>query len=557
MKNIINKSSFKILIVDDSQTFLSQMKEYLNSLFINIYCSHNGASALSLLNEVTIDIAIVDVKLTDCSGIDLILKIKKICPNCEVIIITGYGTTDIAMQALRSGTLDYLEKPINFEQLYIVIGRAMQNIENTSNRKRVETLLIIEPNQILLEELIKFFKGKGFKVLADTAWDHNSKVYLNNIIDVVISDFRLNDFSGIEVYKMALNTFYEVEGILLAEANDKRLLTEALQEGISYYVLKPIDFSELLVYVRKVFSQLHLKRQLKYKEREIKLTADIISRSNQELERKVFERTQELTKTQTQLFQTSKLATLGEMSAGLAHEINQPLTEILLTIHNINKRFNTDISNIDIDDLRLKLNSIKDSSTRIDTIIKHIRTFARQGTLTFSHVNINDYVKVVFTGLLGSQLKSHGIDVSVELDVNMPKIYAEPHQIEQVIINLVNNARDSMDEKEKEIGAYDKIIEVSTTYKPEKEEAIIQVLDNGLGISKDKQTKIFEPFYTTKDIGKSTGLGLSISYGIIESHKGRIEVESEEGVGAIFRVILPTDTIEAEGEISDKNSDNR
>ncbi|MBF0472388.1 MAG: response regulator [Nitrospirae bacterium] len=547
----MNKSSLKILIIDDSETFLNQMTEYLSSLFNDIYCSHNGTSALALVKDVAIDIAIVDVKLTDCSGLDLMVKIKEIRPNCVIIIITGYGTTDIAVKALKNGILDYIEKPINFEQLYIVIGRAIQSIETASNRKRTETLLIIEPDIVLLDELTLFFKKKGFIVKSDSVWDRNSKVFFNDMIDVVIADFRLDDISGIDVFKMACNTFYEVEGILIADLSDKKFVMESLSDGILYNIYKPIDYQELLIYVRKAFNSLHLRRQIKYKDREIKLTADIISKSNIELERKVSERTQELAKTQTQLFQTSKLVTLGEMSAGLAHEINQPLTEILLTVHNINKRLERDISEINIEEVKKSLLGIKDSGTRIDTIIKHIRTFARQGSLNFSHVNINDYVKIVFTGLLGSQLKSHGIDVSVELDSEMQKIYAEPHQIEQVIINLVNNARDSMDEKEKQIGSFDKIIEISTKYNSEKEEVSIQVLDNGLGMSKEQQTKIFEPFYTTKEIGKSTGLGLSISYGIVESHKGRIEVESEEGIGAIFRIILPA------GEKDDKNFDNR
>ena len=155
----MNKSNLKILVIDDSEIFLNQMKEYLSNVFSDIYCSHNGESALTLLNEIAIDIAIVDVKLTDCNGIDLILKIKKIRINCEVIIITGYGSTEIALAAIKNGIIDYIEKPINFEQLYIVIGRAMQNIENLSNRKRTETILIIEPDLKLLKELILFFKG--------------------------------------------------------------------------------------------------------------------------------------------------------------------------------------------------------------------------------------------------------------------------------------------------------------------------------------------------------------------------------------------------------------
>ena len=268
-----------------------------------------------------------------------------------------------------------------------------------------------------------------------------------------------------------------------------------------------------------------------------------IRKLNGELERRIEERTKKLSQVEAELFQTSKLATLGEMSAGLAHEMNQPLRGISLIAKNFRKLM--EMGKLSQEELKSGLKDIETSVKRMSKVIQHIRTFARQDTLKFVEVDVNETIDSALS-LLGEQLRLHEIEIVRNSYPTLPKITGEPYQLEQVWINLITNARDAMDEKGKQmrdgrlqIGDYRKKLTISTSYNPESKIMGIRVQDNGIGMSKEEKEKAFEPFFTTKEVGKATGLGLSISYGIIESHKGRIEMGSEKGKGTTVKVILP------------------
>lgn len=253
-------------------------------------------------------------------------------------------------------------------------------------------------------------------------------------------------------------------------------------------------------------------------------------------ERKQMEK--ELHQSQTQLFQTSKLATLGEMATGLAHEINQPLGGISLSAQYLRKLMERD--KLSPQAIESVLDDIESSVKRMSSIINHIRAFARQGTSEFTQVDINETI-VAALSLLGEQLRLHQIEVVQYLGDGLPPIAGEPYQLEQVWINLITNARDAMDDKGDEVADrdYKKSVNITTAYNQESRFVEISIGDNGIGMSEEVRAKVFDPFFTTKEVGKGTGLGLSICYGIIESHKGHIEVESKEGEGTIFKVILP------------------
>jgi C4-dicarboxylate-specific signal transduction histidine kinase len=257
---------------------------------------------------------------------------------------------------------------------------------------------------------------------------------------------------------------------------------------------------------------------------------------NEELEKRIEERSRKLNETQAQLFQTSKLATLGEMSAGLAHEMNQPLGGISLVAKNFRKLIERD--KLTPEEIDAGLSDIESSVKRMSRVIQHIRTFARQDALKFEEVQIAGTIDSALS-LLGEQLRLHEIEVVVHIEDNLPKIIGEPYQLEQVWINLISNSRDALNEK----GAgFSKKIEISACYEKDPQMVSILFADNGMGVKEEYKKKVFEPFFTTKEVGKSTGLGLSISYGIIENHKGKIEFESVQGEGTKVKVYLPMES---------------
>ena len=241
--------------------------------------------------------------------------------------------------------------------------------------------------------------------------------------------------------------------------------------------------------------------------------------------------TTESVEKETQLIQAGKLATLGTMAAGMAHEINQPLNVIQICADLILKMIKKGIS-IPDDELVVMANDIIDNVARASGIIKHVRDFARQSERDLKKLVINDPINDVFK-VLGHQLTVHSIKLEVDLDPEIPEIRAEHNRLEQVFINLVTNAIDSMDEKEqKEDAPVEKILKIKTY--TQENWVVAEVSDTGLGMTDEVKRKIFEPFFTTKETGKGTGLGISISFGIIKDYGGTIDILSEHGKGATF-----------------------
>ena len=245
----------------------------------------------------------------------------------------------------------------------------------------------------------------------------------------------------------------------------------------------------------------------------------------------------EVIEKETQLIQAGKMTTLGVMAAGMAHEINQPLNVIQVCADFFLKMLNRG-QQIEDEDLRSMANDIVANVERASGVIKHVRDFARQSEPVRTRVNINDPVNDVFK-VLGHQLKVHDVEVTLDLDADIPDILAEHNRLEQVFINLVSNAIDAMDEKDDRPDISDREKHLTIKSFAENGQVCVRVTDTGIGMSGEVKNKIFEPFYTTKKVGKGTGLGVSISYGIVQDYKGSIEIESKVGKGTTFTLKFP------------------
>ena len=234
----------------------------------------------------------------------------------------------------------------------------------------------------------------------------------------------------------------------------------------------------------------------------------------------------ELQDTQMRLIQTEKMASLGSLAAGVAHEINNPLGGILIYASLLMEDF------ADQNDPRVQdLKRIVEEGTRCKDIVKNLLEFARQTESKFESVAINKAIDDVLF-FLEKQALFHNIKTIKELNPDLPLIQCDPNPIKQVLMNMMVNAAEAMSEK----GG---TLTITTGINPDGSLIVIFFKDTGPGIPPAIQSKIFDPFFTTKDVGKGTGLGLSTSYGIIQSHHGSIEVESAPGKGATFKIILP------------------
>lgn len=351
-------------------------------------------------------------------------------------------------------------------------------------------------------------------------------------------------------------------GVLPSNSYTNHLLTIGVAtEGILLSIALATRIND---YKRdKEMSQLEANKLLIENER-------IIKEQNSILENKVKERTAELEETnknlketQSQLVDAEKMASLGQLTAGISHEINNPINfvvsnikplkrdvqEILMILDKYNEiKDSTEVKEklIEIEALKKKLDSeylkdeinlllkgIEEGAGRTSEIVKGLKNFARADEGDLKRINIHEGIDATLT-LLNNSINDHKISVTKKY-ADLPIIECYPGKINQVLMNILSNAIDAIKSVKTQNYAGLILIETQLINK----NAIIKISDNGIGIPSGIINKIFEPFYTTKDVGEGTGLGLSIVYGIIKSHNGKIEVQSEENKNTTFTITLP------------------
>jgi two-component system NtrC family sensor kinase len=227
---------------------------------------------------------------------------------------------------------------------------------------------------------------------------------------------------------------------------------------------------------------------------------------------------------QDYLLQSEKLRSLGKMAAGVAHEINNPLTSILINTHlmleKLEKRH----------EFYENLSLIADETSRCTEIVKGLLEFARQNPPQKTYADINDLIERT-TQLLENQASFQNIRIVKELDPGLPPIKLDRNKIQQVLWNLLLNSCEAMPKGGQ--------LTISDSLSADKKWIVVRVADTGVGIPKENINRLFDPFFTTKSSG--TGLGLAVSYGIIQQHDGKIEINSEEGRGTVFILSFPVD----------------
>jgi PAS domain S-box-containing protein len=240
---------------------------------------------------------------------------------------------------------------------------------------------------------------------------------------------------------------------------------------------------------------------------------------------------------ESQVIQSERLSALGEMSAGLAHEINQPLNTLSILFDNILLESKTPGS-VSREYLEKKSEKIFENITRMRNLIDHVRDFSRsQDGYIHNLFEVNKGIYNAIT-MIGEQLRIRGIELQLDLGNDLPAIKGNIYKFEQVILNLLSNARDALLEKQIRLGTpYPMMIRIVS--KQDAKHIKIIVSDNGPGIKEDNLERIFQPFFTTKEAGQGTGLGLSISYGIIQEMNGKLTVESQADIGTKITITIP------------------
>ncbi|MFH1372552.1 MAG: ATP-binding protein [bacterium] len=295
----------------------------------------------------------------------------------------------------------------------------------------------------------------------------------------------------------------------------------------------------------------HLANTFNHMIESLRQSRDEIERYNRTLEERIEARTQELEQAQAQLIQSEKMGAIGQLAAGVAHELNNPLGGILgyaqFALEKMHKNISDKSSSPEMDKYVRYLRDIETQARRCKSIVQNLLRFSRASHGTkFEKIDVNKIVEDTVT-FVEHQLHMHQIAIQVALDPNLPTIQGDAGQLQQVFTNLIINAMHAST-PESEI----KIISRFSPAVGEFGGAVeLWFVDQGTGIAPEYIKKIFEPFFTTKDVGRGTGLGLSVSYGIVRSHGGEIRVDSTPGEGTTFAVILP---VQGQNSSSDNQS---
>jgi PAS domain S-box-containing protein len=650
-----------LLIIEDEANLQKVIQRFFEMAGHQVTLAADGQEGLvKFENSPDIDLVLADIRLPKMDGLEVLGEIKKRDSSVQVILMTGYSEKEFAIQALRLGADDYVEKPFQLEDLSHIVQRALgrrrvqafsarwlgflENLplgfawcddDGTVQGITHDTEELLGTSEMTLVSQ-PIFEAPGCKTLqswfADGSPPRSSRCELEigeRWLSVFCTRFspskspsqtllcfsdvteqksmelellritreiegrvdertqslktaldfsdRLLDTTGVLIayfpsdgkpsrwnkFSQKLSGYSERE---LQESEPCSLLSARENEHLEK-VFQPAKEKDISDYVASIRTKRGEIRTLKWQTNRFRqrkkivghlvLGIDITDQKHLEaelqkytthLEEMVEERTTELRDKDVQLIHSARLASLGEMAAGIIHEMKQPLNGISITadlIRLLQKR-----GQLTDEALLGHMEMMKSMVDRMSKIINHLRGFCHIDSSNFSAVKLSMVIDGAFS-ILGEQLRLHQIEVVREIPDDIPDIRGEPNQIEQVLVNLIQNARDAMDElgeKHQLDGGvpdgWKKVLTIRVGTTPDGKTAFIEVSDTGGGMSPEVQSRLFEPFFTTKETGHGTGLGLSISASIMQSHQGEIQAKTKEGVGSTFRMILPVATVE-------------
>ncbi|MGQ1787556.1 MULTISPECIES: tetratricopeptide repeat-containing sensor histidine kinase [unclassified Saccharicrinis] len=410
---------------------------------------------------------------------------------------------------------DHLGASVSFLNLARIYGKLSNNKKAILHHQKSIALAKVIGSRDVIQDNYRMLSFI-YKTMGDYKKAYEYQVRYSNVSDVLAGEQNVAQFVNTLAVSDLEKKNRENE-ILEAKNENYRLRLE--KENLSVWRLSfGFTIVVVLILVFIIYYRYYLKRE-----------------ENKNLEIKVKEALQKQVEQQQIIVHQASLSSLGELAAGIAHEINQPIQNISLSAEGIQFELEEEVP--DQNYVKKSVGEIFEDIARVREIVDHIRVFSSgQKESVYERFSVSDCVGSAVS-MLRRQYQTHNIDLRLSLNNGIPDILGNPHKVEQVIHNLLSNARDAVSEREMGETGFKKQILIETG--SEGDEVFIKLMDNGVGIPHEKQTDIFLPFVTSKQLGKGTGLGLSISYSLVKEMKGRIEVQSRVKDGTIMKVIFP------------------
>jgi signal transduction histidine kinase len=519
-------STQHVIIVDDEPGITALCERILNRAGYAASSFTDPRLALEFMGNNIADLLVVDIRMPVMSGFDVIAETKRQQPDLAILVMTGYGTVETAIQALRQGVDGLLLKPFEKDEF---VQAVKQSIGDNQKKRDVSRMQALRPLFDVTELLLAETQPERLaQLILDAARGLLHAAYYQAAIQS--PTLHLVAFSGRvlpeEENKSGVGAIGQADRLRMPlQVNvdgpgEPELHDQLKQFGLGAMMCVPTS----RVNFRNVFYVARDAGEPPFREADLEMFSILarqatVAMENARLYEELRDYVRRIEESQTALIQAEKLATAGRMTASIAHEINNPLQAVQNCLHLAAR---TDLSA----EMRQKYFEL--TQTELERLMSTV-----QRMLDFYRPNVNRKpVQIVdlldhVLNLMSSQLFNRGIRVTRSWPLKLPEIMAVSSQIQQVFINLILNAFDAMPE-----GG-----ELLISVRQVKKNIEIYFQDTGPGVPPEMQADIFEPFTSTKPEG--TGLGLSVSYGIISAHGGNLEFLPDKGPGACFRITLP------------------
>jgi len=513
-----------ILVIDDETGVTRLCERFLTRAGYQVLTTNHPHEAVNLLEYRKFDLLLVDIRMPEMDGFQLLNLARQSQPDIAVVIMTGYGTVETAVESLRQGADGMLLKPFSGAELGQCIEQALRDRQREWEMLRLQAL---RPLFAISEKLFSEKAPEQLRVrLLEFVTEHfqcshtsfYQRKWNTEAWDQLAVRGKPFDFS--KNWPAQFNML-ETRSFSLAEIDDPTLAEILRADGFGFFLSIPLNSEnvERVLFAARDVDGTALE-EVDAETLRILTRQAIVALENAHLYDELHDHIQQLEESQRALVQAEKMAAVGRLTASIAHEINNPLHSVRNCLH-LAKR-----QELPIVDREAYLEMADEEMDRLMRTVRQMLDFYRPSVLDRKPLNINTLIDRVLI-LLDAQLTDNQIQVKRQFSKDLPQVLAVDNQLQQVFFNLILNAMEAMP-----VGG-----EISITTFPDEGSVSVLIEDTGFGIDEEQREDIFEPFVSSKEQG--LGLGLTVSYGVVTAHGGSLTLMAPSACGACFQLSLP------------------
>ena len=518
-----------VLVVDDEPGIAALCKRVLSRAGYDVVALTDPRAAIDHIQHHKLDLLVVDIRMPEVDGFDVISRAQMVQPDIAVLVMTGFGTVETAIRALRQGVDGLLLKP--FERSDELLSSVRQVLTDNQRKRDTARMQALRPLFSVTETLFsETDRERLLDLILSAIRDHlhcSNVAYYQVDEGTVITVAQRGRFLQVEGENFATRLIRGVDSdgnpIVINATGPGEAEAQALLStlGLGSAILIPIARSNL-------HSVLFAARDASgspFRGADLEMffvlaRQAVVAMENARLYEDLRTYVRQVEESQQALLRVEKMAAAGRLTASIAHEVNNPLQSVQNCLHLAGRE------DVEPEKRKEYFELAKKELDRLTKTVQRMLDFYRPGAVRYEQVDILDLLSHVLS-LTAAQLRSKNITANINLPDTLPDVYAVNSQIQQIFFNLILNALDAMPEGgELSVSAQSVSAGIEIIFK-----------DNGAGIPEDRRENIFEPFFSTKDGG--TGLGLTVSYNIAIAHGGTLDLIDGHGSGACFRLFLP------------------